>query len=121
MKKILLIEDEKNIASSLKIYLSSKGFEVILADDGPGCIKMAKEQVPDLILLDLILPKIDGYTVCKTLKEEKVTKEIPIVVISARTSQKDMNKCFTTGADDYIAKPFKTDQIIDLISKYLKK
>jgi DNA-binding response OmpR family regulator len=118
MKKILIIEDEKNIVLLLKMFLEHNGFEVFTAVNGTDGIKIAQESNPDLILLDIVLPGINGYLVCKNLKEDEKTKDIPIVVISARTSKDDIEKIFSSGAQDYIAKPFSLPQIKKSILKY---
>jgi DNA-binding response OmpR family regulator len=119
MKKILIIEDEKNIVTSLKMYLEHSGYEVEVADNGLDGIKKGQEISPDLILLDLVLPRVNGYTVCKSLKETSGTKNIPIIIMSARTSKEDVEKVFASGADNYLAKPFSVKQISDIIKKYL--
>jgi DNA-binding response OmpR family regulator len=118
MKKILIIEDEKNIALLLKMFLEHDSFEVFTAGNGLDGIKMAQELSPDLILLDIVLPGISGYLVCKNLKEDEKTKSIPVIVISARTSKEDIEKIFSSGAQDYIAKPFSLPQIKKSILKY---
>ncbi len=120
MKKILIIEDEKNIILLLKMFLEHDGFEVLTAGNGFEGIKIAQKSNPDLILLDIVLPGIDGYLVCKNLKEDEKTKDIPVVVISARTSKDDVEKIFSSGAQDYIAKPFSLPQIKKSILKYLR-
>jgi DNA-binding response OmpR family regulator len=119
MKKILIIEDEKNIVTSLKMYLEHSGYEVEVADNGLDGIKKGQEINPDLILLDLVLPRVNGYTVCKSLKETSNTKNIPLIIMSARTSKEDVEKVFASGADNYLAKPFSVKQISDIIKKYL--
>jgi CheY-like chemotaxis protein len=121
MKKILIIEDEKNIILLLKMFLEHDGFEVFTAGNGFDGIKIAQESNPDLILLDIVLPGINGYLVCKNLKEDEKTKDIPIIVISARTSKDDIEKIFSFGAQYYIAKPFSLPQIKQLILKYLQE
>ena len=121
MKKILIIEDEKNIILLLKMFLEHDGFEVLTAGNGLDGIKIAQESNPDLILLDIVIPGISGYLVCKNLKEDEKTKGIPIIVISARTSKDDIEKIFSFGAQDYIAKPFSLPQIKKSILKYLKE
>jgi DNA-binding response OmpR family regulator len=101
------------------MFLEYSGFKVITADNGLDGIKKAQEENPDLILLDLVLPRINGYTVCKTLKENSDTKKIPLIIMSARTSKDDIEKVFASGAENYIAKPFSIIQIKNIISKYL--
>lgn len=119
MKKILIIEDEKNIVTSLKMFLEYSGFEVFTSNDGSDGLYQAKHKYPDLILLDLVLPKIDGFNVCNLLNNDEKTKNIPIIVISARTSKEDMDKVISLGAKNYIIKPFSMDQIIKMIKEYL--
>ncbi|MEW9124778.1 MAG: response regulator [Thermotaleaceae bacterium] len=121
MRKILVVEDEKNIVLSLKMLLQKGGYEVIVATDGINALKMAQEQKPDLILLDILLPKLNGYLVCEALKDEMETKHIPIVIISAKTQKEDIDKAFAVGALDYIVKPFTHDQIKNVVNKYLKE
>lgn len=119
MKKILIIEDEKNIVISLKMFLEYMGFEVFTSDNGSDGLYLAKHEYPDLILLDLVLPKINGFDVCNLLKNSEKTKNIPIIIISARTSKEDIDKVISLGANSYITKPFSIDQIKKIIIEYL--
>lgn len=119
MKKILIVEDEKNIVLSLRMYLKKEGFDVKVAPNGIDAIKMAQEYIPDLILLDILLPGMNGYLVCKALKEDMDTKHIPVIFMSAKNQESDINKAFEVGASDYIVKPFTHEEIRNLINKYL--
>jgi two-component system, OmpR family, alkaline phosphatase synthesis response regulator PhoP len=119
MKKILIIEDEKNIVVSLKMFFEYMGFEVFTSNSGSDGLYLAQNKHPDLILLDLVLPKIDGFNVCKLLKNDEKTKNIPIIIISARTSKEDIDKGVSSGANNYITKPFSIDQIKKIIIEYL--
>jgi len=119
MKKILIIEDEKNIVTSLKMFFEYLGFAVITSDNGSGGLYLAKHEYPDIILLDLVLPEIDGFNVCNLLKNDEKTKNIPIIIISARTSKEEIDKAISLGAKNYIAKPFSIDQIKKIIMEYL--
>ncbi|MHB1253457.1 MAG: response regulator transcription factor [Candidatus Humimicrobiaceae bacterium] len=119
MKKILIIEDEKNIVTSLKMFFEYSGFEVLTSDNGSDGLYLAKHKLPDLILLDLVLPKIDGFDVCNILKNDEKTKNIPIIIISARTSKEEIDKAISLGAKSYIAKPFSINQIKKKIIEYL--
>ncbi|MFO7929090.1 MAG: response regulator [Candidatus Humimicrobiaceae bacterium] len=121
MKKILIIEDDKNIVLSLKMYLEKLKYEVVVASDGLQGIEQAQEKVPDLIMLDIILPKMDGYMVCEALKKETNTKNIPIVFISAKTGEKDIDKAFEVGGDDFIVKPFNHEKIKKVLENFLKE
>lgn len=119
MKKILIIEDEKNIVFSLKIFFENEGgYEVLCAGNGFEGIKIAQGEKPDLIILDIVLPGLDGYLVCKDLKNNISTGNIPVITMSAKTSKDDIKKMFDVGADEYISKPFSLDKIKKLISKY---
>lgn len=121
MKKILLVEDEKNIVLPLKMYLKKDGYEVEVACNGIDAIKIAQDYMPDLIFLDILLPRMNGYLVCEALREEPETQKIPIVFMSAKTQQEDINKAFELGGNDYITKPFTHEQIKELIDKYFKE
>lgn len=121
MKKILVIDDEKNILKSIVMYLEGHKYSVQAISNGLDGIKFAKEYMPDLILLDLVLPDIDGYMVCKTIKESLETENIPIVIMSAKSQQVDIDKAFDVGALDYIMKPFEPQKLLEKIQKYLKE
>jgi CheY-like chemotaxis protein len=118
MKKILIVDDEKNILTTLKIYLNREGYDVRAACDGLEAIKIVFEFFPDIVLLDIILPGIDGYLVCKALKSEENTKNIPVVFMSAKSEKKDMEEAFEAGCDDYLVKPFRHDTVKKIILKY---
>jgi two-component system, OmpR family, alkaline phosphatase synthesis response regulator PhoP len=119
VKKILIIEDEKNIVISLKMFFEHSGFEVFTSGNGLDGVSLAKHAFPDIILLDLVLPKIDGFEVCKILKNDEKTKNIPIIIISARTSKDEVDKAISLGAKNFIAKPFSINQIKKIIIEYL--
>jgi DNA-binding response OmpR family regulator len=121
MQKILVIDDEKNILKSIVMYLEGHEYSVQAISNGLDGIKSAKEYLPDLILLDLVLPDIDGYMVCKTIKESLETEKIPIVIMSAKSQQVDIDKAFDVGALDYIMKPFEPQKLLEKIQKYLKE
>ena len=118
--KILVIDDEKNILHSVVMYLEGYGYEVFSSDNGIKGIESAEIHRPDLILLDLVLPDVDGYTVCKTLKKHSEMNKIPIIIMSAKNQKEDLSKAFENGADDYIIKPFQPNQLIEIIKKVLK-
>jgi CheY-like chemotaxis protein len=119
MKKVLIVDDEKNILTTLNIYLSREGYNVMTACDGIEAIKNAFEFLPDIIFLDIILPGIDGYLVCKALKAEENTKNIPVVFMSAKSEKKDIEEAFEAGCDDYLVKPFRPENIKNTIFKLI--
>ena len=108
-KKILIVDDEKAIADILKVNLEKEGFNTIIANDGEEAIKLALSVNPDLILLDLMLPKVDGFTVCKKLRRELVC---PIIMLSAKDEVVDKIIGLELGADDYMTKPFAPEELL---------
>nr|NIM81977.1 response regulator [Candidatus Aminicenantes bacterium] len=104
--KILLVEDSKGQAKAAKDFLDSKGYEVIWVEDGKSAIGVAQSQTLDIILLDLILPDLNGHEVCRWLKVNQKTKEIPIIMLTVKDSVSDKVTGLEAGADDYIPKPF---------------
>ncbi|WP_099190308.1 response regulator transcription factor [Tepidibacter mesophilus] len=121
MKKILIVDDEKNIILSLKMLLIKEKFQVLTAMDGIEAVNMAQEHIPDIIFLDIVLPKLNGYLVCEALKEDINTKNIPVIFISAKTQEEDIKRAFKVGGDDYIVKPFTYQEIQNSIHKYIEE
>lgn len=121
MKKILVVEDEADLAKAIKIRLELNGFQVSLAEDGNSVLEEVKKQKPDLILLDLMLPMKDGFTVCNNLKNDEKYRGIPIIILSARNEEVDIELGTVLGADLYITKPFDYNQLISKINELLVK
>ena len=119
MKKILIVDDEKDIVETLSFMLKAKGFECISAYDGETGLSLAKTQQPDLVILDVMMPKINGYKICRLLKFDNKYKDIPIIMVTARSQAEDKLIGEETGADEYITKPFEFSEILDKINKYL--
>lgn len=120
-KKILIIEDEATLQKALMTFLIEEGFEVLSAMDGEEGLKMAKIGKPDLVLLDIILPKKDGYEVLAELKEEKTTKSIPVILLTNLESPEDVEKAFAKGASTYLVKAdHKIEDIVKKIKETLK-
>ena len=117
MSKILIVEDEKNIRLSINMLLKEKGYEVYEVDNGIDAIKAAQEKMPDLVLLDILIPKMDGYMVCEALKKNPQTKKIPVIFMSARTQEKDLNQARVAGGNDFIMKPFKSEELLSCVKK----
>ncbi|HOW59554.1 MAG TPA: response regulator [Candidatus Omnitrophota bacterium] len=118
-KKILLVDDEADIRQIVSARLSAIGCEVITAMDGQEGLESARKDSPDLILLDLMLPKLDGYKVCRMLKFDKAYEHIPIVIFSAKGSEADRKLAVEVGADGYLTKPFDLKAFIETIQKLL--
>jgi DNA-binding response OmpR family regulator len=120
MAKILIVDDEKDIVETLAFMLKQKGFETITAYDGEEGLKLAKEENPDLIILDVMMPKINGYKICRLLKFDSKYKNIPIIMVTARGQAQDVAIGEETGADEYITKPFEFNDLFECIDKYVK-
>lgn len=120
-EKILIVEDEKDIIKMLEYNLKKEGFKVIDARDGEDALDLALREYPDLILLDLMLPGIDGLEVCKTLKKESKTSSIPIIMLTAKSQESDKIVGLELGADDYITKPFSPRELIARIKAVLRR
>ncbi len=121
MTKILIVDDEKDIVETLSFMLKTKGYETITAYDGEEGLKLAKEEHPDLIILDVMMPKINGYKICRLLKYDAKYKNIPIVMVTARSQEGDKLIGEETGADRYITKPFEFSDILDVINELIDK
>jgi DNA-binding response OmpR family regulator len=120
-KRILVVEDELELIKAMQIRLEQAGYEVLIASDGQQALdKIHKEKV-DLIILDLMIPKIDGYKVCRLLKFDKKYKQIPIIMLSARAQESDIKLSTEVYADAYIIKPFDHKVVISKIKELLKE
>lgn len=119
-KRILIVDDEKDIVETIQFNLELEGFECLVAYDGEEALHKAKRENPDLILLDIMLPKINGYKIARLLKFDKSYKNIPIIMLTARTQKTDIELGEETGADEYVTKPFDMDMLVALVKKYLK-
>ena len=118
-KKILIVDDEPDAVGLLSIRLKSNGYDVISALDGEACLKKAVEEKPDLIILDILMPKINGFEVCKRLKERDETKDIPVIMLTALAKEQDVSKGLEEGADCFITKPFNSADLLDEIKTAL--
>lgn len=119
--KILVVDDEKDILELINYNLSSRGFDVSLAETGEKAIALAKTAKPDLILLDLMLPGVDGIEVCRKLKEDQATNTIPIIMLTAKGEESDIVTGLELGADDYITKPFSPKVLIARMRAILRR
>ena len=117
--KILVVDDEIYIVHILDFSLGMEGYEVITALDGEQAIEKARAEKPDLIVLDIMMPKLDGYETCKILKGEKDTRDIPVILLSAKGRNVDQKIGFEVGADDYITKPFSPRKLVERINSIL--
>jgi two-component system alkaline phosphatase synthesis response regulator PhoP len=117
--RILVVDDEIYIVHILDFSLGMEGYEVITALDGEQALEKARAEKPDLIVLDIMMPKLDGYETCKMLKAEAGTKDIPVILLSAKGRNVDQKIGFEVGADDYITKPFSPRKLVERINAIL--
>ncbi len=118
-KKVLLAEDEKNVILGVRTCLDAVGYDVEVVEDGEEALNSVKRAHPDMILLDLLMPKVDGFEVLKVLKGNEETSKIPIVVLTAKAEETDRQRAMELGADNYMTKPFKPQELWDVIKGYL--
>lgn len=116
--KILVVDDDVNICELLRLYIEKEGFETIVANDGAQAVELASKHNPDLILLDIMLPKLDGWQVCREIRK---TSETPIIMITAKGEVFDKILGLELGADDYVTKPFDTKEIIARVKAVLRR
>jgi len=116
-KKILIVDDDTSITLSISFVLEKEGYAVIIAVDGEEAVKKAKEELPHLIVLDIMLPKINGFEVCKRLKANAQTREIHIIMLTAKGDEKDKRLAEELGVNGYITKPFNIDTLLSEIRK----
>lgn len=120
-KRILIVDDEEDILNVLKFRLEANNYEVLTASDGQEGLNKARTERPDLLILDLMLPKLDGYKVCRMLKFDESYKAIPIIMFTAKAQQKDEELGKEMGADAYIAKPFEPEILLEKMKELLNK
>jgi two-component system, OmpR family, phosphate regulon response regulator PhoB len=119
--KILVVEDERSLVEVLTVNLEREGFEVVSAHDGQEALRQAQLKLPDLVVLDLMLPLKGGLEVCRELKMGSRTREIPIIMVTAKAEESDELVGFATGADDYVTKPYSVKILIQRIKKELRR
>lgn len=119
MSKVLVVEDSKNISIMVKMCLNKHGYEVAALYDGLSALDFAFKNRPDLILLDVLIPKMDGYLVAQALKQDETMKSIPIIMMSARAQEDDINKALKIGVEDYLVKPFTPETLLDKVKKFI--
>lgn len=117
--EILIVEDERNIALSLEFLMKQAGHSVRCAADGQAALDAVAELVPDLILLDVNLPKLDGYTVCSTLRADERTSHVRVLMLTARGREIEREKGLAAGANDYLTKPFSTSELVERVELLL--
>ena len=120
-QKILAVDDEPDALELIKVNLTAAGFSVVTAEDGEEAIKKARAVVPDLILLDLMLPEVDGLEVCKILRRDDATRSVPIIMLTAKSTEIDRVIGLELGADDYVTKPFSPRELVLRVKALLRR
>lgn len=118
-RKILVVEDEPNIVDSLSFLMKKAGFEVLVARDGDTAIRMMESKPADLVLLDVMLPRRDGFDVCRAIRANPTWNDVKIIMLTARGRDLDRRKGLQLGADDYITKPYSTREIMARVNELL--
>ena len=116
--KILVVDDDPNVVELVRLYLERDGHEVLIANDGVAGLEMAREELPDLIVLDLMMPRMDGMEVCRTLRAES---SVPVVMLTAMVEEDDRLAGFDLGADDYVTKPFSPRELAARVRAVLRR
>jgi len=119
--RILIVEDERGLVQSLSWYFNREGYETLVAHDGTEGLRKAQMLLPDIVLLDVMLPGIDGLTICKELRNGERTRDIPIIMITAKSEEGDQIEGFAKGADDYVTKPFNNKILLQRVKALLRR
>jgi two-component system phosphate regulon response regulator PhoB len=119
--KILVVDDEPDVVELIRVNLTAAGFDVLIAGDGPEALRKARSAAPALVILDLMLPEVDGLEVCKLLRRDPATKPIPIVMLTAKAAEIDRVLGFELGADDYVTKPFSPRELVLRVKALLRR
>jgi two-component system alkaline phosphatase synthesis response regulator PhoP len=121
MAKILVVEDQEEIAALLKFKLKNSGYDVLLAENGKNGLESARNNSPDLIVLDVMMPVMNGVEMLKALKSDDNLKSIPVIMLTAQSSEPAVVEGFKLGADDYITKPFRTQEFVARVEAVLSR
>lgn len=119
-RTVLIVDDEPNIVLSLKFLVSQQGYGVRTAGSGEEALQSIREEIPDLVLLDIMMPKPDGYEVCQTIRSTPEWKDIPVIMLTAKGRDVERQKGFAMGADDYLTKPFATNELVTKVRAILE-
>ena len=117
---VLVVDDEPNIVMSLEFLMEQAGFEVRVAADGEAALKAMEDKLPDLVLLDVMMPKRDGYDLCQMIRAKPEWKEVRIIMLTAKGREVEREKGMALGADDYVTKPFSIRELVERVKTFLE-
>lgn len=120
MKKILIVDDEPNIVMALEYTFKKNNFEVFIARDGQEALDILKIQLPDVIILDVMMPMVDGFATLEQIKKDKRLQHCKVIFLSAKNKEKDIEKGLSLGADLYVVKPFSTKKLIEQVNELIQ-
>jgi CheY-like chemotaxis protein len=120
-KKILLVDDTDTILLFLKTLLAGQDFDFLTAKNGAEAVEKTRQERPDLVLLDVFMPVMDGIQACRIIKGDPEIKDIPVVVVTVRSEAENVERCFEAGCDDYIFKPIRKLELLDKINRLLRR
>lgn len=119
MKKVLIVDDEPNILLSLEFLMKKEGYTVFIARDGKEALEIIDKETPEAIILDIMMPNVDGYEVCEYVKGNDSLKEVKVVFLTAKTKESDIKKGYEVGADLYLTKPFSTKNLVTQVKELM--
>lgn len=119
LKKVLVVDDDPYILMSLEFLMKKSGYEVMIARNGTEALELVEKQIPDIVLLDIMMPDVDGYQICKHIKKSDTLKHTKVVFMSAKTKESDIQKGYDLGASLYIIKPFSTRELVKQIKELM--
>lgn len=118
-KRVAIVEDEPHIVESLRFILSKAGHDIVVADNGDAAIDLVKNESPDVMVLDIMLPQKNGFEVLKWIRSQDEYRALPVLMLTAKGQDKDRNTASSLGVDEFIAKPFSNDEVVDTVNRLL--
>lgn len=118
-QKILIVDDERELTGLVSFHMRMAGFEILTAAHGERALELSRQEKPDLIILDIVIPKLNGWQVCERLRRDAGTKDIAVIMLTARAGIEDTLKGFEAGADDYVTKPFSPRELVARVKRIL--
>ncbi|REG32896.1 response regulator receiver domain-containing protein [Archangium gephyra] len=120
-KKILLVDDSQTVLLMHQLLLADRGYELLTARDGQDAVETAMAERPDIIFMDVLMPRVDGFAACQELRAHESTRDIPIIMVTTRSEPQNVQRGFESGCSDYITKPFNVNELLDKLERYLSQ